>query len=332
MRPTRYREVVLTLSEFKIMRQTISRLLPALLLTFFSPTMFAQQTPKTIAERLGYPADAKLLIVHADDLGVAHTVNDASIKAFASGLVNSGSIMMPCSWVPEIAAYARANATADLGLHLTLTSEWKNYRWGPLVPGLSSLLDENGYLYLTERDAASHAKVDEVEKEIRAQIDRARKLGIQPTHLDSHMGTLYQTKELFDLLIRIGRENKLPIRVSRDMYNRVAFLPSLMKVEDVMLDHIVSIEPDITSEGWGKYYSDAIKNMQPGVTEFVVHIAHDDDEMKAIAIDHPNWGSAWRERDFKYLTSDEFRKVLAENNVKLITWRELRKAQYESVP
>src|SRR4051794_5623817 len=90
---------------------------------------------RTIAERLGYPADAKLLIVHADDLGVAHSVNDASMKSFASGLVNSGSIMMPCSWVPEIAAYARANPEADLGLHLTLTSEWKNYRWGPVLPG-----------------------------------------------------------------------------------------------------------------------------------------------------------------------------------------------------
>jgi predicted glycoside hydrolase/deacetylase ChbG (UPF0249 family) len=289
---------------------------------------FAQQPTKTIAERLGYPADAKLLIVHADDLGVAHTVNDASIKAFASGLVSSGSIMMPCSWVPEIAAYARANPQADLGLHLTLTSEWKNYRWGPLVPGLSSLLDDNGYLYLTEHDAASHAKIDEVEKEIRAQIERARKLGIQPTHLDSHMGTLYQTKELFELFVRIARENKLPIRVSKDMFSGVAFLPSIMRADDVMLDHIVSIEPSVTSDGWGKYYADAVKNMQPGVTEFVVHIAHDDAEMKAIAFDHPNWGAAWRERDFQYLTSNEFRKVLTENNVKLITWRQLRKAQY----
>ena len=310
------------------MKKTISCSLPVLLLVCVSTTIFAQQTTKTVAERLGYPADAKLLIVHADDLGVAHTVNDASIKAFASGLVNSGSIMMPCSWVPEIAAYARANPGADLGLHLTLTSEWKNYRWGPLVPALSSLLDENGYLYLTESEAASHAKVDEVEKEIRAQIERARKLGIQPTHLDSHMGTLYQTKELFGLLIRIGRENKVPIRISKDMYTRVDFLPALMRAEEVMLDHIVSIEPSVTSDGWAKYYSDAVKNMQQGVTEFVVHIAHDDDEMKAIAIDHPHWGSSWRERDFQFLTSSEFRKVLTENNVKLITWRELRKAQY----
>ncbi|HEY6806476.1 MAG TPA: polysaccharide deacetylase family protein [Pyrinomonadaceae bacterium] len=307
----------------------MTRTLSLILFLVFMPVINnAQQPAKTVVERLGYPANAKLLIVHADDLGVAHSVNDASTKAFASGLVTSGSIMMPCSWVPEIAAYARANPQADLGLHLTLTSEWKSYRWGPLVPGLNSLLDENGYLYLTESEAASHAKVDEVEKEVRAQIDRARKLGIQPTHLDSHMGTLYQTKELFEVLVRVARENKLPIRVSKDMFDQVSFLPTLMKADDVMLDHIVSIDPSVASDGWARYYADAIKNMQPGVTEFVVHIAHDDDEMKAISIDHPGWGAAWRERDFQFLTSNEFRKVLAENNVKLITWRDLRKAQY----
>jgi len=308
--------------------------LSAVAALLFPASSYPQSTTavqaKTIAERLGYPADAKLLIVHADDLGVAHSVNDASVKAFASGLVNSGSIMMPCSWVPEIAAYARANPEADLGLHLTLTSEWKNYRWGPLLPGVTvaSLLDDSGYLYLTEHEAAAHAKVEEVEKEIRAQIERARKLGIQPTHLDSHMGTLYQSKELFEVLIRVAKENKLPIRLSKDMYNERAFLHSLLQPDDVMLDHIVSIDPVVTNEQWGKFYSDAVKDMQPGVTEFVVHIAHDDDEMKAISVDHPNWGAAWRERDFRYLTSDAFRKVLADNNVKLITWRALRKAQY----
>src|SRR6476659_10391438 len=89
---------------------------------------------KTVAERLGYPADTKLVIVHADDLGMSHSINEATIKVFSSGLVNSGSIMIPCSWVPEIAAYARANPQADLGLHLTLTSEWKSYSWGTLAP------------------------------------------------------------------------------------------------------------------------------------------------------------------------------------------------------
>jgi chitin disaccharide deacetylase len=292
------------------------------------------QTPsaqtKTIAERLGYAADAKLLIVHADDLGVAHSVNDASIKAFASGLVNSGSIMIPCSWVPEIAAYAKANPQADLGLHLTLTSEWKNYRWGPLAPRdrVSSLLDENGYLYLTESEAAAHARVSEVETEIRTQIERAARLGIKPTHLDSHMGTLYQSKELFAMFLKVARENKLPVRMSKEWFTRLSYLPGLLQPDDVVLDHIDSIDTSVATEGWAKYYTDAVKNLRPGVNEFIVHIAYDDAEMKAISIDHPNWGAAWRERDFQFLTSDAFRKALDENHVKLITWRDLRKIQY----
>jgi predicted glycoside hydrolase/deacetylase ChbG (UPF0249 family) len=288
------------------------------------------QTSKTVAERLGYPRDTKLIIVHADDLGMSHSINDASVKAFASGLVNSGSIMIPCSWVPEIAAYARANPQADLGLHLTLTSEWKNYRWGPVLPSasVSSLLDDGGYFHLTETEAASHANVSEVEKEIRAQIDRARKLGIKPTHLDSHMGTLYQNKKLFETLLRVGRENKLPVRVSKEMSGRMPFLGELLKPEDIPLDHIISIEPSVTAEGWPKFYTDALLSAPPGVTEIVVHIAYDDAEMKAITIEHPNWGAAWRQRDFQFFTSDGFRRFLDENHIKLITWRDLGKLQY----
>ncbi|HJX91396.1 MAG TPA: polysaccharide deacetylase family protein [Pyrinomonadaceae bacterium] len=312
---------------------TILSIVTIVAVTSFSQTS-QSQTPstqtKTIAERLGYPADAKLLIVHADDLGVAHSVNEASIKAFATGLVKSGSIMIPCSWVPEIAAYAKANPQADLGLHLTLTSEWKNYRWGPLSPGdrVSSLLDESGYLYLTESEAAAHARVSEVETEIRTQIDRAARLGIKPTHLDSHMGTLYQSKELFALFLKVARENKLPVRMSKEWFTRLPYLPGLLQPDDVVLDHIDSIDTSVASDGWAKYYTEAIKNLRPGVTEFVVHIAFDDAEMKAISLDHPNWGAAWRERDFQFLTSDAFRKLLDENNVKLITWRDLRKVQY----
>ena len=301
------------------------------LLILSSANLFAQSQTQTksLVERLGYPADAKLVIVHADDLGVAHSVNEATIKAFASGLVTSGSIMIPCSWVPEIAAYARANPQADLGLHLTLTSEWRDYRWRPLLAGsVPSLLDENGYLYLTESEAASKIKVDEVDKELRAQIERARKLGIQPTHLDSHMGTLYQSRELFETLLKIARENKLPIRVSKEMFTRMNYLPNILKPEDVVLDHIITIDPSVSNDGWAKYYSDELKNLQPGVTEMVIHIAHDDAEMKAITVDHPNWGAAWRERDFQFFTSEAFRKVLEENKIKLITWRDLRKVQY----
>src|SRR5713101_639230 len=263
-----------------------------------------QSQTKTLAERLGYPRDAKLLIVHADDLGAAHSINSASIKALESGLVSSASIMVPCSWLPEIAAYARAHPELDLGLHLTLTSEWSLYRWGPVLgkERVPSLLDSSGYLYPLENEAAAHADIKEVEAEIRAQIARARALGIQPTHLDSHMGTLYQSKALFEVLLRVARENKLPTRMSREFFANVPFLPALLGPTDVVIDRIISIEPSVPPEGWSKFYTDAIKSIQPGVTEMIVHIAYDDEEMRAATIDHPNWGAEWRQRDFQFFT------------------------------
>src|SRR5437660_6581037 len=140
------------------MRRTLSIIL---LLAAVALTARAQgsargegQSPRqrTLLERLGYPPDAKLLIVHADDLGMAHSVDAATEKAFDSGLVTSGSIMVPCPWFPEIADYARTHADADLGLHLTLTSEWKFYRWGPVTAKdrVASLLNAEGFLYPTE--------------------------------------------------------------------------------------------------------------------------------------------------------------------------------------
>jgi predicted glycoside hydrolase/deacetylase ChbG (UPF0249 family) len=306
------------------------RLITIAVVVFVVSIMSVQAQDKTLAERLGYAADAKLLIVHADDLGMAHSINDATKKAFATGLVNSGSIMMPCSWVPEIAEYARNNPRADLGLHLTLTSEWKNYRWGSLLPNdrVTSLLDERGYFRLTESEASASAKASEVEKEIQAQIELARKLGIQPTHLDSHMGTLYQSKELFETLIRVGRANKLPVRISREWFSRLTYLPSLLKSDDILVDHMISIEPSVTSEGWARFYTDEIKKLRPGLSEVIIHLAYDDAEMKAMTADHPDWGSAWRQRDFDFFTSNAFRELLKANNVKLVTWREIRKLQY----
>ena len=285
----------------------------------------AQVESKTLAERLGYPRDAKLLIVHADDLGAAHSINSASIKALESGLVTSGSIMIPCPWLPEIAAYARAHPTADLGLHLTLTSEWSLYRWGPVLPKdrVPSLLDSSGYLYHLENEAAAHMDVKEAEAEIRAQIARAKALGIEPTHLDSHMGTLYQNRALFEILLRAARENKLPVRVSKDWFSSASFMPALLGPDDVVLDRTISIEPDVTPANWSRFYADAIKGLQPGVTDMIVHLAYADEEMKGVTFAHPDWGAEWRQRDFEFVTSDAFRKLLQENNVKLITWREL---------
>ncbi len=286
-----------------------------------------QEPTKTIAERLGYPRDAKLLIVHADDLGMTHSVNAATIKAFETGLVNSGSIMVPCPWLSEIAAFARANPQADLGLHLTLTSEWTSFRWGPVSSRdkVSSLLDKDGYFRLTESDAAAQADPKQVEMEITAQIERARALGIQPTHLDSHMGTLYQNKALFEVFLRVARSQKLPVRVAKTWFGRTDFLPSTLTADDVYIDRILDINQTVAPQDWATFYSDALKKLEPGVTEVVIHLAYDDAEMRAATVNHPDWGAAWRQRDFEFFTSDTFRKILQENNIKLITWREIGK-------
>jgi predicted glycoside hydrolase/deacetylase ChbG (UPF0249 family) len=303
----------------------MKRILVALLILL--PLAGAHAQEKTIAERLGYPRDAKLLIVHADDLGMAHSVNAATIKAFETGLVSSGSIMVPCPWFSEIAAYARANPRADLGLHLTLTSEWTSFRWGPLSSKdrVSSLLDKDGYFYPLETDAASHADPKEVELEITAQVERARASGVQPTHLDSHMGTLYQNKALFEVFLRVARKYKLPVRVARAWFGRADFPAEILKTDDVYIDRVLDINTSVAANDWASFYSDAIKKLEPGVTEVVIHLAYDDAEMRGATFDHPNWGAAWRQRDLDFFTSDAFRKLLQENQIKLITWRELGK-------
>ena len=312
-------------------RLTTLTALVALALLSGGAARVAAQAPaaevKPLAARLGYPAGAKLLIVHADDLGAAHSINAASTKAFETGLVSSGSVMVPCPWLPEIAAYARSHPEADLGLHLTLTSEWKTYRWGGVLSRdrVPTLYNADGYLYLTEAEAAAHADVREAEAEVRAQIERARAAGLRPTHLDSHMGTLYQTRPLFEMLLRVARENRLPVRVSREMFAGAPYLPGLLGADGVVLDRVVSADPSVSPERWAEFYADLIKNLRPGVTELIVHLAYDDEEMRAVTLDHPDWGAAWRRRDFDVVTSDTFRRLLREHDVKLVTWREIGK-------
>jgi predicted glycoside hydrolase/deacetylase ChbG (UPF0249 family) len=315
------------------MRRALFVVLLAIALTAAAParqsTGGAARPPGggSIAERLGYAPDTKLLIVHADDLGMAHSVNAASIKGLESGLVNSASIMVPCPWFPEIAAYAKSHPEADLGLHLTLTSEWKWYRWGPVLSAdrARSLLGPDNYLYPTQAEAAARADLREVEAEIRAQIERAVAFGIRPTHLDSHMGTLYQSKPLLETLLRVAREYKIPAMIPRELLAMSPDMPSAVRPEDVVIDKLIMVEPGLPAERWAEFYSQAIKNIGPGVTEVIVHLAFDDEEMRAATVDHPDWGAAWRQRDYDYFTSEEFRRVLRENDIRLVTWRELGK-------
>src|SRR6202167_3988997 len=204
------------------MRTNLKRI-PALLLICFAGALVdahAQDVGKSLVEKLGFPRDAKLLIVHADDVGMTHSVNAATIKALDTGRVTSASIMVPCPWFPEIADYVKAHADVDFGLHLTLTSERVYYRWGPVAPKdkVASLVDPNGYFHL-DWTASNPINPQEVELELRAQVERAYAMGVRPTHLDSHQYRLFANgKEMFQTVLRLGHEYKLPVFVVRDWF------------------------------------------------------------------------------------------------------------------
>jgi hypothetical protein len=300
-----------------------------LLLVAGSAPAARAQNKVSIAERLGFGRDAKLLIVHADDVGMTHAVNAATIKALEGGGVNSASIMVPCPWFPEIAEYAKAHPEADFGLHLTLTSERVYYRWGPVAPRdkVASLVDENGYFW---HDWTTKTSIEpkEVELELRAQIERAYAMGIRPTHLDSHQYRLYDNgKELFEVLLRIAHEKKLPFFVVRDWFAEHPYLESSLSPADIVIDHTVTIDPSVRPEKWADFYRAAIKNLQPGVTEFVIHVAFADEEMTAATRERNTWGAAWRQRDFDFFTSAEFRQLLTQEKIQLVNWRELARAR-----
>jgi len=285
----------------------------------------AQGAQNSLAEKLGFPRDAKLLIVHADDVGVTHSVNAATIKGLESGLVNSLSLMVPCPWFPEIADYAKSHPDADFGLHLTLTSERVYYRWGPVASKdkVPSLVDENGYFH-HDWKPTTRINLKEVDLELRAQIDRAYAMGLRPTHLDSHQYRLFDNgKGLFKVVVRIAHKYKLPVFVARDWFAERPYLEESLGPADIVIDHTITIDPSVAPDKWADFYKTALKNLQPGVTEFVIHLGFADDELKSATRERDTWDAAWRQRDFDFFTSQEFRQLLAAQNIKLITWREI---------
>jgi predicted glycoside hydrolase/deacetylase ChbG (UPF0249 family) len=289
----------------------------------FASTICAQT--KTIAERLGYPAASKLLILHADDLGVSHSVDSASFEALDKGTISSASVMMPTPWIAEVAAYARAHPNADLGLHLTLTSEWDTYRWGSVAPAdkVASLLDSSGTFPRDDSTVDANAKPLEVERELRAQIERALAIGIRPTHLDSHMFSLFNKRELTATYVKVAREYHLPFLAFRGDPN-VPPQPPLSN-QDLLLDAMITASPEVPADQWKAWYLNQIASLKPGLTEIIVHLGRDDSELQAVMVNHEGWGSAWRQRDHDVVNSPEFKKALKDNNVILVTWRQLQK-------
>jgi chitin disaccharide deacetylase len=300
------------------------RLLALVTLTLAAASSLGAQ--RTLAERLGHPADAKLLIIHADDLGVAHSVNAASLAALDRRTISSASIMMTTPWVTEVAEYARAHPDHDLGLHLVLTSEWKSYRWGPVAPltEVSSLFDSTLTLPSDVGAVVRRAKPAEVERELRAQVRRALAMGINPSHLDSHMGALFASPELFTAYAKVAREHRLPF-----LATRTGFGSGPMDRDAIVVDTVIQASPSVTAAQWKQFYVDAVKSLKPGLTEIIVHLGHDDAELRAVTVEHDGWGSAWRQRDTEVMESPEFRKALQDNKVVVIRWRDLQKLQYQ---
>jgi len=299
-----------------------------ILLPIFLLSLITATAQKTLQERLGYSKDTKLLILHADDLGMSHSENAATIYAMEHGSVNSASIMVPTPWFSEIAAYSHTHPNADLGLHLTLTSEWNYLKWGPVASksDVLGLVNKNSFFFSSVDSVYRSATPAEVEKELRAQIEKAKLFGINVTHLDSHMGTLFGRSDYLKVLIKLGREYKLPVLLSKPGF-KLAFnvdLDSMTNDKDVTLDMIYTASPQDYKNGMENYYTGVLKSLQPGVSELIFHVGYNDSEMQAATIDHINWGAEWRQADFNFFTSEKCKAILAEQNIHLITWREIR--------
>jgi predicted glycoside hydrolase/deacetylase ChbG (UPF0249 family) len=292
------------------------------LLAFGAVQSQTQNPPhKSVAERLGYPANSRLLVIHADDFGMSHSVNRAIIEALENHWVTSASILVPCPWFPEAARWAKTHPEADLGIHLALNSEWTTLRWGPVSaqPKGSSLLDPDGYLPLTTDYVASHAKISDVETETHAQIDKARAAGINLTHLDTHMGAIVTTPDLIKAYLGLGQAYKLPLLLD----NRAE---AVAAPGSVLLNEILEMRPGTPKSQWLDAYKKMLAPLSPGSYQLIVHLAYNDDEMQGATYDHPDWGAEWRQNDLDLVRSLEFQQFLKDQGFILLAWKDLAKA------
>ena len=307
-----------------------------------------------IAERLGYDKNAKLLIIHADDIGIAHSINIASFDAYKNNAINSGAAMIPSPWIKEVAEFHKEYPKYDIGIHLTLTAEWKNYKWGGISSSneIPSLLNEYNEFYDNTSDVNINANPEEVRKELQAQIDYARSLGINPSHIDSHMGAIAVNKDLWRVYIEVGHKNKLVSMATKsrifNLFDQDFPVPDyIVPVNDI---YMLYPEADRTSienaagediantlivndvykyDDFFNLYSSKVKSLTPGLNVFLLHLGYDNEELRAVTVDHPEYGSLWRQLDYDVFNSDEFKKVLKDNNIKLVTWGEIRDIIYD---
>lgn len=288
----------------------------------------------TLVERLGFQPTDKGLIINCDDVGMCHSENMASFDALTKGVATSATVMMPCPWVPEVVEWRKQHPEADLGVHLTLTAEWGRYRWGPLLGRelCPSLVDDQGYMPRDNEPLWTKVKADEAYRECQAQVEMAIRLGLDPTHIDNHMGSLQTHPELWKVYLRLGREFNLPLRLaSKELYalmgqpkQREEYDKAGVLGPDVLMygPEIPAKEPD-TPAGAPAYYEQILRSLKPGmVTELYLHCGYDDVELQNIAGSH-----ARRQADHDWLVSRETRKLIDDLGIKLIGYKALKELQ-----
>jgi hypothetical protein len=286
----------------------------------------------TYAERLGWPTGSRVVIFHVDDAGMSHDSNLGAIEAMEKGVATSTSIMFPCSWVSEMAHYIKQHPTTDAGLHTTLTSEWKNYRWGPLAGkrAVPSLVDKEGCLW-SNMLPGKLPKADEVDIELRAQLDRCRTMGIVPTHLDSHMGAVFASPQFFRRYVQLGIENGIPVMVpgghlQYSARSQSPLGPMIRQAAKQLWDAGLPVLDDLhTGAGVKKpaekkaQIIEFLHKLQPGVTQFIVHCTRTSETFKDISA-----SGATRLAELNAMTDPDVRKAVEDEKIILTTWRELK--------
>lgn len=281
-----------------------------------------------IQKLLGFPAGTKLLIIHADDLGFCSSENKASINALENGQINSGSVMVPCPGFDEIASYSRQHPDADIGIHLTVLSEWTAAKWKPVLPSdaVPGLVDSDGYFLESKNQLLKKATADEIEKEYEAQIKLALKSGINLTHIDSHMYSAFTTNEIIKKYKTLGRQFRIPVLLTYNLPVRSWIFGN----DKIIVDQLYYARQDNFEKGLSDFYSMVIKSLKPGLSCILVHPALNDTDLQAITLGRVNHGAEWRQADHDFFTSAYCRRLIAENNIHMVTWKEIRDKLYRN--
>ncbi len=283
-------------------------------------------------------ADDRYLIIHADDAGMSHSVNRATIEGLESGVVTSASIMVPCPWFKEFAQYAKGHPQFDYGIHLTLTSEWDVYRWGPVAPRekVPSLIDSEGYLWDNVDQVRENVVAAEVDIELRAQIERAIAFGVPLSHLDTHMGAVMSRPDLVEVYVQLGLDYNLPIlflsqmdQPTRDAYPALAekfdtALPQLKSKGLPLLDGLLQFYGGDVLKEREQEYSTALQSLPEGVTQLIIHCGYDDQELRGITS-----SAVRRDQDRRLFSDKSYREKLQDKGIRLISWREFHQMQAE---